>query len=180
MHEIQCTVWGQQNTFLRKAQPLPTTFLKRITNQSVRQKSKKKTPLVTYDRDIVCLTKDFVQKNGTIKIPRSASNLEYLCRNSLKGKIRLSSTMNEDEIMNEIRSVFKRPFNNREFSFDILQHGGGKFKSLVVPSLSSSYVWTANAVAGSSKSPIYILAHTDIDVSIMIIFHFLILGLFNL
>ena len=119
---------------------------------------------MTYDRDIVCLTKDFAHKNGTIKIPRSSSSLEYLCRNGLKGKIRLSSAMNEDEIMDEIRSVFKRPFNDRSFSFDILQNGGGKFKSLVVPSLSSSYVWTASVVAGSSKSPIYILAHTDIDV----------------
>ena len=66
--------------------------------------------------------------------------------------------MSEDEII----SVFKHPFHcNPEFAFDILQHGGGKFKSLVVPSLSSSYAWIASAVAGSSKSPIYILTHSD-------------------
>ena len=68
----------------------------------MRQKPKRKTPLVSYDRDIVCLTKDFESKNGTIKIPRSATSLEYLCRNGLKGKIRLSSSMTEEEIMDEI------------------------------------------------------------------------------
>jgi hypothetical protein len=67
--------------------------------------------------------------------------------------------------MDEIRSVFKRPFRDQDFSFDILQHGGGKFKSLVIPSLSSSFSWTASAVAGSSKSPIYILTRTNIGVS---------------
>lgn len=45
--------------------------------------------------------------------------------------------------------------------FQILQHGRGKLKSLVVPSLSSSFAWTAGTVAGSSKSPIYILAQTN-------------------
>ena len=120
---------------------------------------------MTYDRDIVCLTKRFTRENGTIKIPRSSDSLEYLCRHGLKGKIRLESTMSEEEIMDEIRSVFKLPFKDQEFSFDILQHGGGKFKSLVVPSLSSSFSWTASAVAGSSKSPIYILTRNSIDVS---------------
>ena len=128
-------------------------------------KSKRKSAATTYDRDIICLTKQFMKKDGTLKIPRSANSLEYLCRHGLRGKIRLSSTMSEEEIMSEIRSVFKRSFNDEEFLFDILQPGGGKFKSLVVPSLSSSYVWTASAVAGSSKSPVYILTHTDLDVS---------------
>ena len=43
-----------------------------------------------------------------------ASSLQYLCCNGLKGKIRLLSAMNEDEIMKRI-SVFKRPFNDRSF-----------------------------------------------------------------
>ena len=148
----------------RKPQPLPSTFLKKV---NIRQKTvkKKKTPLISYDRDIVCLTKQFVSKNGTVKIPRSAERLEYLCHHGLKGKIRLISTMTEEEIMDEIRSVFKLPFGDKDFSFDILQRSGGKSKSLVVPSLSSSYSWTASAVAGSSKSPVYILARSSIDVS---------------
>ena len=157
-------------SLIRRGQPLPSTFLKKI--QSVRQKPKRKTPVVSYDRDIVCLTKDFESKNGTIKIPRSANSLQYLCRNGLKGKIRLTSAMSEEEIMDEIRSVFRRPFNDKKFSFSILQAGGGKYKSLLVPSLSSSFVWTASAVAGSSKSPIYILSHSDVDV-ILFLVHFM-------
>ena len=73
--------------------------------------------------------------------------------------------MSEEEIMSEIRSVFDHPFiYDKEFPFKILQPSG-KFKCLVVPSLSSSFVWTASAVAGSAKSPIYILAGAPINVS---------------
>lgn len=105
-------------------------------------------------------------KNGAVKIPRSSASLEFICRNNLKGKIRLTSSMNESEIMDEIRSVFKKPFAyDDQFPFDILQTGGGSYKCLVVPSLSSSYAWTASAVAGSNKSPIYILARANVDVS---------------
>ena len=68
--------------------------------------------------------------------------------------------MNETEIMDEIRSVFKSAFVNND-QFQILRHGGGKLKSLVVPSLSSFFAWTAGTVPGSSKSPIYILAQTN-------------------
>lgn len=48
-----------------------------------------------------------------INIPWSA----YLCRNGLKGKIRLLSSMSEEDIISEIHSVFKRPFQDQEFSF---------------------------------------------------------------
>ena len=138
------------------------------------QKSKKKILPTPYDRGY-CLsyTKEFENKNGTIKIPRSTTSLEYLCRYGLKGKIHLMLCMSEDEIMDEIHSVFKRLFNNQNFSFSILQPGGEKLKSLVVPSPSSSYVWTASAVAGSPRTPIYILAHSDIDVKINFIVNFL-------
>ena len=124
----------------------------------------KESAATAYNRDNIYLTKQFMKKDGTLKISRSANSLEYLCRHGLRGKIHLSSTMSGEEIMSEIRSVFRRSFND-EFLFDILQPGGGKFKSLVVPSLSSSNVWTASAVAGSSMSPVYILTHTDLDVS---------------
>ncbi len=135
----------------RKKLSLPTKYLKKLkSSKNVPPPPKKTTPAMVFNRDIVCLTKEFMQKNGTIKIPRSIANLEYLCRNGLKGKIRLTSDMCETEIMDEIRSVFQRPFNNDDtFPFDILQSGGGKMKSLVIPSLSSSYLWTASAVAGS-------------------------------
>lgn len=39
-------------------------------------------------------------------------------------------------------------------------------KSLVVPSLSSSYAWTASTVAGSAKSKIYIVARDELKVRV--------------
>ena len=42
---------------------------------------------------------------------------------------------------------------------------GGTSKSLIIPALSSSYTWTASAVAGrNSKVPIYILAKVELKV----------------
>ena len=73
--------------------------------------------------------------------------------------------MSEDDIMYEIRSVFERPFGyDDKFRFHILQTGGVAMKSLIIPSLSSSYVWTASSVAGSGKSRIYIVARDDLRV----------------
>lgn len=135
--------------------------MKKVGEQIKQRKSNSnKAAAVVFDRVIICLTKKFQQQNGTIMIPRSSENMNYLCKHNLKGRILLNSNMDEEEIMDEIRLVFQDSFTTF-LSFDILQHGGGRLKSLVVPSLSSSYAWTASAVAGSSKSPIYILAHND-------------------
>ena len=108
----------------RKMESLPSSFLNKLASSSSKsnKKSKKVQQIFTYDRDIVCLTEKFVDKNGTIKIPRSSSSLEYLCRNNLKGKIQLTSCMSEDEIMDEIRSVFDRPFcYDKKFPFKIVR-----------------------------------------------------------
>ena len=52
-----------------------------------------------------------------------------------------------------------------DFPFTILQPAGGASRSLVVPSLSSSFRWTASTVAGkNAKVPIYILAGADLKV----------------
>ena len=75
----------------RKTESLPSSFLNKLKSSKSNRKSKKVQQIFTYDRDIVCLTEKFVDKNGTIKIPRSSSSLEYLCRNHLKGKIRLTT-----------------------------------------------------------------------------------------
>ena len=49
--------------------------------------------------------------------------------------------------------------------FTILQPSGGSSKSLSITALSSSYKWTAGAVAGkNSKMPIYILAEDPLEV----------------
>jgi hypothetical protein len=71
--------------------------------------------------------------------------------------------MSEDDIFDEIRSVFKGPMRGNKFS--ILQGTGGSSKTLVIPSLSSSYQWTASAVAPKNvKTPIYILAREPLKV----------------
>jgi len=50
------------------------------------------------------------------------------------------------------------------FPFTILKPAGGTSKSLMIPSLSTSYRWTASVVAGkNAKLPIYILAEADLE-----------------
>ena len=121
----------------------------------------------TYDRDIICLPKSHIGKDGLVKIPRKKSMRDYLAMNHLIGKIRLNSDMSEGEIFQEIRSVFDGPMAGADnFPFRILQTCGGGSKTLSTPVLSSSFKWTANAVAGrNAKAPIYILAEDDLVVS---------------
>ena len=111
----------------------------------------------------MCFPYNYLVGNS-ITIPRSKEIRDFLARNGLMGKIRLSSSMTEEEIMSEIRSVFSVPMKNQSnFAFKILQPSGGSSKSLSVPALSSS---TASAIAGkSSKMPIYVLASDKLEVS---------------
>ena len=121
----------------------------------------------TYDRDIICLPKsNSYTLDGLIKIPRKKSVRDYLASNRLIGKIRLHSEMGESAIMKEIRSVFREPMNDScDFPFKLLQMSGGGSKTLSEPVVSSTYKWTASAVAGrNSKVPIYILASRDLKV----------------
>ena len=120
--------------------------------------------MYTYDRDIICLPKsNSYTLDGLIKIPRKKSVRDYLASNRLIGKIRLHSEMSESAIMKEIRSVFSEPMNDS--SFKLLQMSGGGSKTLSEPVVSSTYKWTASAVAGrNSKVPIYILASRDLKV----------------
>ncbi len=70
-------------------------------------------------------------------IPRKQSVRDFLAKNGLIGKIHLESWMSEDEIMSEVRSVFKVPMSNSAtFLFEILQPTGGSSKTLTIPSLS--------------------------------------------
>ena len=73
--------------------------------------------------------------------------------------------MSEASIMKEIRSVFKEPmYYLDDFPFKILQLSGGGSKTLSEPVLSSSFKWTASALAGrNSKVPVYILADADLN-----------------
>ena len=99
-----------------------------------------------------------------ITIPRSR---EELSKAGLVGKISLSSDMSEDAIFEEIRSVFQGPMRGSSlFSFEVLQSTGGKSKSLTIPAVSSSFRWTASAIAKNPKMPIYILAQDPLEVRI--------------
>ncbi len=81
----------------------------------------------------------------------------------LTGKIHLESDWSEEEVFNEIRSVFCGPKQNESnFPFDILQLAGSGTKSLVVPALSSSFKWTPKEVAGRYDSTVYILCKKNI------------------
>ena len=102
-------------------------------------------------------TKSHIGKDGLVKIPRNKSMRDYVAMNHLIGKIRLNSDMSEGEIFQEIRSVFDGPMAGADnFPFRILQTCGGGSKTLSTPVLSSSFKWTANAVAGrNAKAPIH-------------------------
>lgn len=104
---------------------------------------------------------------GNIKIPRSRCAREMLAKNGLIGKVTLTSDMDEDKIHSDIFSVFQKAMRKDPvFPFTILQPAGGTSKSLMIPSLSTSYRWTASVVAGkNAKLPIYILAEADLEVS---------------
>lgn len=106
-------------------------------------------------------------------MPRKKSVRLALAINKLVGKIQLNSSMDEEDIYQEIRSVFRAPMNyNDHFEFKVLQTSGGDSRSLVVPQLSSSYRWTAGAICGrNARTPIYILA-----VDQLLVHYFLCMG----
>ena len=147
-----------------RSSTFPPKFLK---NARGVKKNKVCVKEYTYDRDIICIPKCMQSTSSScITIPRSKKAREMLARNGLIGKIRITSLMSETNIMSEIRSVFSLAMKEKpDFSFKILQSSGGNSKSLSVPSLSSSFRWTAGALAGkNSKMPIYILAEDEIEV----------------
>ena len=55
---------------------------------------------------------------------------------------------------------------NPNFAFKILQPTGDSSKGLSIPSLSSSFKWTASTIVGKSiKVTFYILAEDELQVS---------------
>lgn len=69
-------------------------------------------------------------------------------------------------MLDEIRSVFHTQVNDDPFfEFRILQATGGTSKSLTILAVSSSFKWTAAAIAGkNAKAPIHILAKDKLKV----------------
>ena len=151
--------WSCLRFFGKKARTYPSSFLHN-RGQKPAQCVKGKGKLVTYERDIICLPKSFSRQGNLIDVPRKKEIRRMLAVNKLIGKIQLHSGMEQEEIYEEICSVFSTPMGGADrFLFKILQSSGGDSRNLVVPELSLSYRWTASTVAGrNSKTPIYILA----------------------
>ena len=157
----------------RKQPVYPCAFLARNSTSSkpsfkpsVKRKVKGKGKEITYEREILCLPKSFRTEKDIIDLPRKQWQRTFLAVNKLFGKIMLVSSMSEDEIFSEIRSIFRKPMQgNKSFTFKILQPTGGNTQCLMVPEVSESYQWTAAAVAGrNAKTPVYILAEDKLKV----------------
>lgn len=106
---------------------------------------------------------------------KSGSNISYprgkfrtdLGSLGLIGKVHLTSMMSEEDVRNEVRSVFRDPMEGKpNFPSIFLQLTGCGSKSLTIPTVSVSFGWTAQQVAklGGNKGTIYILAEEKLNV----------------
>ena len=139
---------------------MPSSFLKKKGKADGKGKGKKK----TWTKDIVCLPADFKSTDEIgIAIPKGLKRVE-LARQGLVGKISLDSHMNAEEVLTEVRSVFKEAMGeNATFQFKFLQLVGGGCKSLFDPQTSSSFEWAAKDVVQSAgRGAIYILAEDEL------------------
>ena len=85
--------------------PLPSSFGKRVRPiqlGSLATNKPKRHKMFEYDRDIICLPKNFIETDGSIPIPRSGKVRQMLASNGLIGKIHLDSTMSGEEMFQEI------------------------------------------------------------------------------
>ena len=81
----------------------PSSFL----HKKRQEQPSKSHRVYTYDRDIVCLPRSYIQCGGLIQVPRKKNDRKFLVANKLIGKVRLRSDMDEEDVFDEIRSVFK-------------------------------------------------------------------------
>ena len=151
------------------------SFLKRKKQDANSSKMKAKSVQV-WDRDIVCIPPCL--PNQKVSYPRGKYR-SLLGEKGLIGKVRLSSCMSDNEVLDEIRSVFCEQMRGRkDFPFTFLQPAGAGTKSLTVSSISSSFRWTAQQVAKlGAKQPIYILAKDnllfqDCEVGASVLLHY--------
>ena len=121
----------------------------------------------TWDKNIVCLPREFVSSDtNAIPIPRSKKR-HLLGQYGLIGKVHLKSSMSEEDIMGEVRSTFAKPMgDNPLFPFRFLQGTGGGSKTLTIPPVSQSFHWTAAQVAGLGQAQIYILAEARLNIPV--------------
>ena len=117
----------------------------------------------SWDKDIICLPQ-YLGNRGAVKYPRGKYRAR-LGTLGLMGKIHIVEDMTVEQVAAEVRSVFKGPMNNRnDFPFQYLQPTGSGSRTLFVPSVSSSFNWTAKQVArlGGTTGTLYILAGDDL------------------
>lgn len=130
-------------------------------------KGKKSKSITSWDKDVICLPRHYLKDNNYIPYPRGKCRAE-LARNGLVGKVHLTTLMTVDEVSNEIRSTFESAmFGDYSFPFKYLQGTGGGIRGLTIPSVSSTFEWTAQQVAklGNQRNTIYILAEKDLKIS---------------
>ena len=141
---------------------LPSFLKRRSVNQ--KESRKKSKQFQSWDRDIICLPKDCGSLSN-IPYPRGKYRAK-LGSNGLIGKIRLNSSMSVDEVEEEVRSVFQKAMGGRkDFQFIYLQPTGAGSRTLTVPTVSSSFSWTAQQVVklAANKQTVYILANDELD-----------------
>ena len=128
-------------------------------------KGQKKAKIQSWDRNIMCLPSS-LNEGGEIVVPRAATRAD-LASKGLNGKIHLESWMTEQEVMTEIRSVFRGPMgDDPDFFFSILQSAGAGSRRLTIPSVSTSFQWNAKQVVqAAGQGFIYILAHDALATS---------------
>ena len=145
---------------------LPSFLRKRQSRHDSSQSTVKRS-IKTWDKDIVCLPKSYgVQP---IIIPRG-KNRTLLGECGLIGKVHLISTMTEEEVKSEIFSVFANQMKeNEQFPFTFLQCNGGGSKTLIAPTVSKHFQWTAQQVVSlAGQGAIYILANDDLNIPVSI------------
>ena len=174
------------------AQHILPSFLKRKGLVGKSEPSKKQKTVTSWDRDIICLpqTRKLRSQSTTnvISYPRKKYRAQ-LAAWGLIGKLHLTSNMSVADVTAEVRSVFRGPMSaNGDFQFTFLQSTGGGSNTLIIPSTSSSYQWTAQQVSKLStcRGTIYILAIDDLNLQCEvctymygIIYNYVIIGLYN-
>ena len=130
-------------------------------NKGISQSKNPKT-VQCWDSDIICLPHS-TSGSLTFSFPRGKYRAS-LGMKGLIGKIHLSSDMNEDDIKKEIRTIFEVPMgSDPDFPSIFLQTAGEGTKTLVIPSVSPHYSWTAQQVErlAGQRGIVYILAQAD-------------------
>ena len=141
-------------------------LMKRKVSGKGGAKVKKQKTITTWDRDIICQPKDSLQEDNFISYPRGKFRAR-LGREGL-GKVHLTSSITVEEVGAEIRSAFQFAMGGyHSFPFKYLQATGGGVRALSIPTVSSSFQWTAQQVAklGNQRHTIYILAENDLKLS---------------